>query len=173
MTAYYFDTNTLVYWAESRAKSVCDTNVEMKIGTLVERLILDPSVRTAVSEITLAEFHDVICAKWRDGNRPELSEEWADEVESALMKWIEQSRLHVLPMPPKLIEKAMNYVMSVTREKQGGLRAWDAAHTNQAVEWARELGEVVIVVTRDGDFEKLLKIYPEFRRFVNLLNPAN
>lgn len=170
MTAYYFDTNTLIYWAEARGGG--DSELK-KIGRRVEELVLDSSVRTAVSEITLAEFHDHICAMWRDGNRPELSETWANEVEGDLMRWIRQSLVDVLPLPPKLIEKAMAYVLFATREKQRGLRAWDAAHTYQAVEWARELGEVVVIVTRDRDFERLLEVYPEFRRFIALLDPAS
>jgi len=170
VTAYYFNTNPLVSWAESKAPSPDPRS--SKIGRCVEQLVNDPASITAVSEITLVEFHNKLCDHWRASETPQYDSAWADSVQAELMRWIADGQLVVLNQPPKLIEKAIAYVTFATREHGRRLKAWDAVHLFHASDWARDQGQKVNLVTSDADFPSILDVYPEFKEFVNILDPA-
>jgi len=142
----------------------------VKIGKRVDALIADGAATRAISEITLAEAFSTICSLQR-GQTLGYDGTWARAVEDSIMGWISSGNVLVLPLPPKLVEKAIYYVLTATREHGRDLRAWDAAHLYHAAVWAKQVGNKVHLVTNDKDFPKILDVYPEFRQYVDVLDP--
>jgi hypothetical protein len=167
---YYFDTDPLMRWAESL--STASSARSTSIGGTVEALIRDKHSDCAISEITLAEFHNHVYAYRRDSAAPHFDDAWVENVQPSLMRWIAAGQLMVLSQIPSAIEKAIIYVSAATREHRARFKTWDAVHLHYASNWARECGDVVIIVTNDPDFQAVLDIYPAFRRFVSLRDPT-
>ncbi len=169
MSYYYLNTNPFVKWAETKAGS-SDHRVR-KIGEFTERLMSNPAAVRVVSEITIAEVLSRICILWRSPDKS-CDQAWAQGVQDQLMTWISDGRIEVLPLPSKVIEKAVLYVITATREHARNLRSWDAAHLYHAAEWSKRIGQKVNMVTNDSDFQKILEVYPEFAAYVEIVDPA-
>jgi hypothetical protein len=124
--------------------------------------LVEGSATAAISEVTLLEVHSTICDHWRARERPNHDAGWARRSIDQLMDWLAQARLEVLPMPPKLPEKAMVNVEEITRRTGLQLRAWDAAHLMHAVAWSRDQNTRVTFVSADKAFGKVLGVLTEF-----------
>lgn len=165
----YLDANPLLCWAD--AQTATPNAYDLTVAGVVVPLV-EGSATTAISEITLLEVHSKLCDHWRDTGRPLHDDAWADSTFTQLMTWLRDGRLEVLRQPPKLPEMAMVHVEEVTRRARMRLRALDAAHLVHVVAWSRQLGEQVTFVTADGDFARVLDLFPEFKSHVELLDPG-
>lgn len=167
----YFDTNPLMRWAEAQVPA--PEPRPAKIGLEVEKILGDSTNTCAVSEITLIEFFNNVCIYWRQNepNKKQYNRAWVVAVQGAFMKWIAEGRLMVLPIYPRLFERAIIYVEAATAEHKSSLRSWDAAHLCSALEWAMALGERVQLVTNNGDMSKFIALYPEFSSSIELYDP--
>lgn len=58
--------------------------------------------------------------------------------------------------------------MTVAQNEGRALNAWDAAHLCRAMEWAREVGESVTLLTGNRAFENFLDLFPVVAQFVEL-----
>jgi hypothetical protein len=162
---FYFDTNPLIYWVEG---AVVQGNASLAAAAArVRQLIENMALETVVSETTLIEFHDVLQRLQRDSERPELDAAWAHDVYAAFMEWVRSGSLGVLEPRPRTVEIAMGYI-SMAQEQGRALNAWDAAHLCRAMEWARETGESVTIVTGNLAFENFLELFPAVAQFVQL-----
>jgi hypothetical protein len=166
---YYFDANPLVCTADALITTPADYDTRVSV---VVRSLIEGSATTAISEVTLLEVHSKICDHWRATEYPSHDAEWAGRSIDQLMGWLADGTLEVLPMPPKLPEKAMVNVEEITRRTGLQLRAWDAAHLMHAVAWSRDQNARVTLVSADKAFEKVLAALPEFAPFLDLLNPG-
>lgn len=167
---YYFDTCPLLRWAE-RCAGKTQTRC-VSIAEETERIITSTANISAISEITLIEFHNYLCTWERDTARAAYTSRWADDTWSKLMQWIMDDRLIVLNQPPKLVESALTYIRYATREKGRGFKAWDAAHLFHAYYWARVLNSIVFLITTDEGFRRILDDYPEFSKYVIRYDPV-
>jgi len=168
--AYYLDANTMIAWAESKAKRV-DPRAAT-IGARLEQMIDDSNATVALSEVTLGEFQSHMCIHWRNSH-PDFrryNAAWFENVQGLWMRWVHDGHLIVLDAPPRALEKALVYVTSATREHKRNFRIWDAMHLGYASHWARTLGEKVHLVTSDNDFSKFTDVFPAFKNFVELLD---
>lgn len=166
---YYFDTCPLLRWAERRAGDTQSRCVSIAEET--ESIINSTENISAISEITLIEFHNYLCIWERDTAKASYTQQWADDTWLALMQWIMDDRLIVKNQPPKLVESALTYIKYATREKGRGFKAWDATHLFQAYCWARELNSIVFFVTTDEGFRRILDDYPVFSKYVIRCDP--
>ena len=130
----------------------------------------DSANRVAISELCLAEFQNTVCTMER-GTGSQFSAQWADLSINSLMERIAAGSVEVLATPPRLLEDVMAIVRWVTRDHGRSFKAWDAGHLRCACVWARDLDQRVTLVTNDSDFKKLYKVYPEYSKYVNLLDP--
>ena len=167
-TPVYLEANALCYWAAAAATPPDPR--DYKIGSRVFDIIKNENYRVAISELCLAEFQNTVCSMER-GDKPQFSAQWADRGIKNLMELIAAGSVEVLATPPRLIEDVMAMVRWVTRDHSRSFKAWDAGHLRSACLWARELGRTVTLVTNDSDFKKLYKVYPEYSKYVNLLDP--
>jgi predicted nucleic acid-binding protein len=164
MSQHYLDTNPLIRWAESQAASAHQRSTTA--GQRVEELIHGETV-VAISEITLIEFHDVVCTYCRSNKPGDHDPAWLSGVQESLMTWIADGSLLVLPPFPRMYETAMSYITLVLSQGRR-LKAWDAIHLCRATEWARETESRVTIVSGDADFETFLKLFPTLRGFIDL-----
>ena len=62
----------------------------------------------------------------------------------------------------------MAIVAAGTREHGESFFAWDAIHLFEACQWSRVMDREVVMATSDSDFATILKVFPEFSRYVSL-----
>ena len=167
-TPIYLEANALCYWAASTATPPDPR--DFKIGTRVSEIMNDSANRVAISELCLAEFQNTVCTMER-AQESQFSEQWADLSINSLMERVAAGSVEVLATPPRLLEDVMAIVRWVTRDHGRNFRAWDAGHLRSACVWARELDRTVTLVTNDSDFRKLYEVYPEYSKYVKLLDP--
>lgn len=123
------------------------------------------------SPITVAEYTSVIYDHVR------TTEEWgayfgpddADRCVKQFMQWLADETLTIRPLGRRAFEMGMAYVSSVAARGRR-MRGWDAIHLYEACRWAREIGEQVVLATSDPDFQKTVKLFPEFGTFVRVLD---
>lgn len=123
------------------------------------------------SPITVAEYMSVIYDHVR------TNEEWgayfgpddADRCVKQFMRWLADGTLTIRPLGRRAFEMGMAYVSSVAARGRR-MRGWDAIHLYEACRWAREIGEQVVLATSDADFQKTVKLFPEFGTFVRVLD---
>jgi hypothetical protein len=164
LSQHYLDTNPLMRWAESQAASADERNT--MAGQRVEELIHSEAT-AAISEITLIEFHDNVCTYCRKNKPGDHDTAWLSKVQHALMTWIADGSLLVLPPFPRMHEMAISYITLALSQGEP-LHAWDAVHLCRATEWARETGGRVTIVTGDADFETFLRLFPKLGDFIDL-----
>ena len=171
---YYLDANGLLRWAGAMVAT--PTARDSRIGGVVGALI-DGLEITAMSETTMLEVHSNILKDCRDNSLPAHDQAWADRAVREIMVRLEDGRLTMLPVPPKLAEMAMANIELTSRlQTPAGvslkIRAWDAAHLYQAVRWARQINGVVTLVTSDADLLRAATIEPAFNRHLAVLDPS-
>jgi predicted nucleic acid-binding protein len=162
MSQHYFDANPLMRWAEAQAASASERSTTA--SQRVEEL-LAAGATVAISEITLIEFHDNVCAYRRNNKPGDHDDEWLQKTQTEVMNWIADGRLSVLAPVFHMVETAMSYI-TLAQSRGQALRAWDAVHLCRATEWAHETGGKVTIVTGDADFGKFLGLFPKLGDFV-------
>jgi hypothetical protein len=123
------------------------------------------------SPITVAEYTSVLYdyvrtnAEW--GAYFEAAD--ADRCMKTFMEWLATDTLKIRPLGHRAFEMGMAYVGAVAAQGRR-MRGWDAMHLYEACRWARETEAQVVLATSDSDFQKVIGIYPEFGRFVRVLD---
>jgi hypothetical protein len=164
----YLDSSALMRWAlaiggstETRDCRGCEVLKELEASG--QPLVASP--------ITIAEFtsvlHDAVRTEKPWGAFFELSD--ADQCTETFMRWLADGAIEIRPLGRRAFEMGMAYVAMVAREGRR-MRGWDAIHLYEACRLAREGGVPVTLATSDGDFAKILELFPEFARFVQILD---
>jgi predicted nucleic acid-binding protein len=165
-TMFYLDANPLIRWAECQAGIARDEAAALE--PRLEALLSDETLTVALSEITIVEVFDVLCRHVRNSSYSSCDDIWFNRCWLRLLEHIESERLKVRPTLLQLTAAALELVERATKEHRRNLRAWDAAHLQQAAEWANETGRPVAIVTHDSDFSLFLEIFPEYARAIRL-----
>jgi hypothetical protein len=164
----YVDTSALMRWACASAGSG-DARDQAGKATL-EKLLRGPD-RVCGSPITVAEFTSVLHDHVR------TNEVWgdyfdaddADQCMKQFMGWLANDKVAIRELGRRAFEMGMAYVAMVAGQGRR-MRGWDAIHLYEACRWAREAGEQVVLASSDGDFQKTIDLFPEFGRFVRVLD---
>jgi hypothetical protein len=164
MPQHYFDANPLMRWAEAQAASGDQRSIAA--ARRVDELVGGGTL-VAISEITLIEFHDNVCAYRRNNKPGDHDDAWLSKVQAEVMRWVANGRLGVLAPFPRMFETAMSYI-TLAQDQGRSLRAWDAVHLCRATEWARETGQMVTILTGDADFGEFLELFSKFRDFIEI-----
>lgn len=168
----YLDTSAVLRWAFCVGGSPLPRD---KAGhDTMERLLAGDHV-LVVSPITLIEVTTNLVDKVRDLNGwyAGYDAPQAEATIAALMRHLGSGgRIRARSLSPRAFEMAMMWVAEAVRIRGSRLKAWDALHLSEAVRWARELGEgqVVKLATSNSDFEDFLRVLPELRAHVVVLN---
>jgi hypothetical protein len=161
---YYLDASALVRWAEGQSDA--PTPEQRAAASRVEEIIVSGEHTVAISELTFIEFHDSVL-RYRSSPMREWTDAWVQAVQFRVMEWIESGSITVHPPAPRAIDVAVSYI-SMTRRAGRSLKAGDAIHLNRVIDWARENGEAVVLMTGDRGFERFLETFPAAARFVTL-----
>jgi predicted nucleic acid-binding protein len=167
----YLDTSALVRWACGIAGS---PETRDQRGKQRLEILIPGGNHVATCPVTLAEYTDVVNTLLRDqeGWKTAVDETAVDKAEAQLMAWLASDQLRIRPLGPRAFEMGMSYVAAASRDHGRKLKAWDAIHLAEAVRWARESANEVIIVTTDGDFAGFLDVFPEFKDYVRLVDPT-
>lgn len=170
MTHTYLDTCCFVRRAE--LSGPLPTARTQHAAPPVVALLEQAAAPIATSQVGLAEFHDVVTAMWRNTNPPDdvYTEIWCDHAMAETLADVETGRLSILPLPPKVFEKAMTLVTMSTREHGRKFRVWDAIHLITAVAWSVDLQTKVELWTTDGDFDGFVSVYPSYANHVQIVH---
>ncbi len=170
MTHTYLDTCCLIRRAELSGPA--PTVRTQHAGPPVVALLRQATASIATSQIGLAEFHDVVTTMWRNVNPPDdvYNETWCDNAIAETLRDVEARRLGILPLPPKVFEKAMTLVTMSTRQHGRKFRVWDAIHLITAVAWSVDQQTKVELWTTDGDFDGFVGVYPYFANHVKIVH---
>ncbi len=172
MQFFYLDTNPLLRWAETEA-AIADQRAKIITANYL-KILNDAQNVVAISEMTLLEYQANLCEYERNSGKPQCNDKWADSCMEKILELIRTEKLHVLPTPPRIFERAMIQVQLGTREKKRGLKGPDALHLLMACDWARDLklkSAKIQFVTSDADFE-MLEVFPAFKQFIDLYDPS-
>lgn len=164
----YLDTSALMRWASATSGSPSDRDERGRKA--VDRLLAGPS-QVGASPVTIAEYTSVLFDHVRS------QEDWAsffdakdaDRCTEQFMKWLSDGSITVRPLGRRAFEMGMAYVGMVGKTGKK-MRGWDAIHLYEAGRWARDLGQKVAIATSDKDFEKMIKLYPEFGDYVEVID---
>jgi predicted nucleic acid-binding protein len=167
----YLDTSALMRWACAAAGS---PDVRDQSGKETLETLLHGPDRVCGSPITVAEFTSVLHDHVR------TNEAWgayfdagdADQCMKQFMGWLANDTVAIRGLGRRAFEMGMAYVAMVAR-KGRRIRGWDAIHLYEACRWAREAGSQVVLATSDDDFQKTIELFPEFGRFVRVLNTTS
>jgi hypothetical protein len=141
-----------------------------RCGPQIDQLISDPQRTCAVSELTLIECLNAVHNAWRntEPRKSGYDETWAREAQAYLLEAVAQERLTIRQSQPRDIEHALMLVTDMT-EAGRKFRAWDGVHLRIALQWARQTGDDVDLVTSNGDFQAFVELHPYFSRHVKII----
>jgi hypothetical protein len=159
----YLDTCAWMRFAEGSIEN--PTERDKNGRAIVEGLIQSDAI-LATCEIALIEFHDSIGRRVRDGNAPQFTEDWFQSATAALMSLVAESRVIIVPVPPKAIENAMALMTIAHRDQGIAFHAWDATHLIVALAWGVTLNNQVEIATCDTDFPRFVDSFPHFKPYV-------
>lgn len=171
MRLTYLDTSCLIRRAELSGPRPSPRSI--KSGTPVDALIRSAAPETAaISEIGLAEFHDVVTTMWRNTNAPDelYDETWRDAAIGQTFDDLQTSRLTVVESSAKAIEQAITLITMATRQFNRKLRVWDAVHLSTAVRWSASTNERVQLWTTDSDYASFVNVFPHFDKHIEVVN---
>lgn len=167
----YLDTSALLRWAASVGGS--PENRDSRGKSKLEELVAGPQ-ELGASPITIAEFTSVLYDYVRT-NEPWGSffePEDADTCTERFMSWLADGTIAIRPLGLRAFEMGMAYVeMAATRGRR--MRGWDAIHLYEAARWARDTGERVTIATSDGDFRKMIELFPEFAAYLDVIDVSS
>jgi hypothetical protein len=125
-----------------------------------------------VSPLTLAEFSNGLYKLVRRETGPQafFDNTHAVSAEQVLMDQLASGRIKGRRLSERAYEVGMSWVATATRAHGRSVYSWDAIHMYEACRWARELKQTVVIATGDSDFQALCDIWPEFTRFVTLVD---
>jgi hypothetical protein len=164
----YLDTSALMRWATG----ICGSPDERdERGKQALEALVAGSQQLGGSPITIAEFTSVLHDHVRS------DKEWASyfEAEDAtscmqqFMMWLADGTIAIRPLGRTAFEVGMAYVEMVSARGRK-MRCWDAIHLFEACRWARDAGTMVTIATSDGDFAKVITLFPEFSTYVDVLD---
>lgn len=93
----------------------------------------------------------------------------ADACTEQFMQWLADGTLTIRPLDRRAFEMGMAYVeMAATRNRR--MRGWDAIHLYEAARWSRDAEQKVTIATSDGDFAKMIELFPEFGAHLDVLD---
>ena len=164
----YLDSSALMRWACGASGSTVRRDLDA-CQHLEELLAGTGEVKG--SPITIAEFTSVLYDHVRTNDEwgAFFGAEHADACMKQLMEWLSDGSIVISPLGRRAFEMGMAYVGSAAALGRR-MRGWDAIHLYEACRWSREVGHIVNIATTDSDFEKTLSLFPEFGRFIQVIN---
>lgn len=164
----YLDTTALMRWATAIGGSPQERDERGRQA--LEALVNGPK-QLGGSPVTIAEFTSVLHDHVRG------DKEWASYFEAAdatscmqqFMKWLAEDVIIIRPLARNAFEVGMAYVEMVS-DRGRKMQCWDAIHLYEACRWAREAAQTVTIATSDDDFAKTIKLFPEFGKYVDVLD---
>lgn len=166
----YLDTSALMRWACATSGSSEPRDHRGQIA--LERLLTGPD-ELCGSPITVAEYTSVLYdhVRSQEAWAAYFEAEDAERCMNQFMGWLADGTVAIRSLGRRAFEMGMAYVGTVSAHGIR-MRGWDAIHLYEACRWARESGTQVVLATSDSDFRKTIDLFPEFGRFVRVLDTS-
>ena len=170
MTLGYFDTSALMRWVESEVPIPRARDAHVTLA--IDALVADGNRHLAVSWLTLLELRAAISWDWRhpDAENSQFDGHWANKAIMKVMEQVAKTRFELTSVPPRAFEHAITLFDLATEEHGIALGTWDAIHLITASSWSHTSQEVVDLYTCDDGFKRFVDYYPEFNRFVRVVD---